>query len=90
MLYADIAAKLVKTDMSLKRIAARKGKEAIISYVLDATGLGAPICKLVEKAFPLADIKRVYIIRGINTTEGSSYNEYHVPAATHFGIDGSV
>jgi hypothetical protein len=79
MLYTDIAAKLVKTDMSQKRIAAEKGKEAIISYVLDTTGLEAPICELVEKARPLADIKRVYITGGINTTEGSLYNEYHVP-----------
>jgi phage FluMu gp28-like protein len=79
MLYTDIAAKLVKTDESLKRIAAKKGKEAIISYVLDATGLGSPICELVEKALPLADIKQVYITGGINTTEGSAYNEYHVP-----------
>jgi hypothetical protein len=79
MLYTDIAKKLVKTDESLKRIAAEKGKEAIISYVLDATGLGSPTCELVEKALPLADIKRVFITGGINTTEGSEYNEYHVP-----------
>jgi phage FluMu gp28-like protein len=79
MLYTDIATKLVKTNESLKRIASDKGKEAIISYVLDATGLGAPICELVEKALPLADVKRVYITGGINTTEGSEYNEYRVP-----------
>lgn len=79
MLYTDIAAKLVKTDESLKRVAAKKGKEAIISYVLDATGLGAPICELVERELPLADVKRVYLTGGINTIEGSEYNEYHVP-----------
>ena len=79
MLYSGIAAKLVKTDESLKKIAAEKGKEAIISYVLDATGIGAPICELVDSKLPLADVKRVYITGRINTTEGSEYNEYHVP-----------
>lgn len=79
MLFSDIATKLAKTDQRLKEIAAEKHKEAIISYILDASGLGSPICELVEKALPLADIKRVYITGGINTTEGSGYNEYHVP-----------
>lgn len=78
MYYTDIAAKLVKTDDSLKSIAAEKGKEAIITYILDATGLGAPICELVEKALPSADVKRVYITGGINTIK-ADYNEYHVP-----------
>ena len=55
MLYTDIAQKLVTTDESLKRIALEKGKVAAISYVLDATGLGSPICELVEKSLPLAD-----------------------------------
>jgi phage FluMu gp28-like protein len=79
MLYTDIATKLVKTDESLKRIASEKGKEAIISYVLDASGLGSPIVEVVSKKLPYADIKSVYITGGINTTEGSEYNEYHVP-----------
>jgi len=79
MLYSGIAAKLVKTDESLKKIAAEKGKESIISYVLDATGIGTPICELVDSKLPLADVKRVYITGRINTTEGSEYNEYHVP-----------
>ena len=80
MLHTDIASKLLKTDESLKRIAAKKGKQAINTFILDATGLGAPICELVEKVLgPLADMKQVYITGGINTTEGSAYNEYHVP-----------
>ncbi len=79
MYYTDIAAKLAKTDESLKRIAAKKDKEAIITYILDATGLGAPICELVEKVLgPNADVKHVYITGGINTTE-ADFNEYHVP-----------
>jgi len=80
MLYTDIASKLVKTDESLKRIAAKRGKQASNTFILDATGLGAPICELVEKKLgPLADVKRVYLTGGINTTVGSEYNEYHVP-----------
>ena len=84
MLYTDIAKKLVKTDESLKRIAAEKGKEAIISYVLDATGLGSPTCELVEKASPLADIKRVFITGGINTTEGSGTMNITFPRVNSF------
>jgi phage FluMu gp28-like protein len=80
MYYSDISAKLAKTDESLKRIAAKKGKKASNTFILDATGLGAPICELVEKKLGSnADLKRVYITGGINTTEGSEYNEYHVP-----------
>lgn len=78
--FSDIADKLAKTDESLKRIAAKQGKTASNTFILDATGLGAPICEIVSnKLGPNADLKRVYITGGINTTEGSEYNEYHVP-----------
>lgn len=79
MLYSDIATKLAKTDERLKQIAADRKKEAIISYVVDSTGIGGPITDIIEQRLPLADIKRVYITGGINVTEGSEYNEYHVP-----------
>ena len=79
MLYTDIASKLAELDEQLKEIAAKQEKTAIVQYALDATGLGGPICELVEKALPLANLKKVYITGGINTTEGSTRNEYHVP-----------
>jgi hypothetical protein len=68
------------------------GKQAITTFILDATGLGAPICELVEKVLgPLADIKRVYITGGINTTEGSEYKRIsRSERPTYFGIDGRL
>jgi hypothetical protein len=92
MLYTDIASKLLKTDESLKRIAAKKGKQAINTFILDATGLGSPICELVEKVLgPFADIKRVYITGGINTTEGSEYKRIsRSERPTYFGIGGRL
>lgn len=79
MLYTDIAHKLANMDTQLKAIAAKQRKTALVHYNLDATGLGGPICEVVSEQLPLADIKRVYITGGINTTEGADYNEYHVP-----------
>jgi hypothetical protein len=69
---------LGKTDESLKRIARRRVRKQ--DFVCTRRHrIRSSNLQLVEKSLPLADIKRVYIAGGINTTEGSGYNEYHVP-----------
>jgi hypothetical protein len=80
MLYTDISNKLAAMDKQLKAIAAAQGKEAIITYILDSTGIGGPITETVAKQLPYAKILKVYITGGISTTtaQDDPY-EYHVP-----------
>jgi hypothetical protein len=80
MLYTDIASKLQSMDMQIRELAAKQEKEAVITYILDSTGLGGPICELVEEKLPLADIRRVYITGGINVNIAhDDPHEYHWP-----------
>jgi hypothetical protein len=77
MLYTDVATSLSKMDDQLKAHAVKQGKRAMITYALDATGVGESVAELVEKAMPLADIKKVYLTGGIRAT--TEYDEIRLP-----------
>jgi hypothetical protein len=87
--YATIAKKLVEGVQGLAMAADEEHKRPEIILTLDATGIGTPICELVEKAFEasgtLPTINRVFITGGTNVTEGDwgpMFREYHVPKVT--------
>jgi hypothetical protein len=80
MLYTDISTKLATLDRQLKALAAKEGKEAIVTYVCDATGIGGPILEVVSKKLPYARIMKAYITGGINTTYAPEDPwEFHIP-----------
>jgi hypothetical protein len=80
MLYTDISSKLASLDKQLQQLAAREDKEAIITYVLDATGIGGPVAEVVCKRLPYARIMKAYITGGISTTYSPEDAwEVHIP-----------
>jgi hypothetical protein len=83
MIYSDIATKLVKVMQGLQAEAAKNERHAMIEFAIDATGLGSPICDIIQDTFEkkgmYPTLNRVYLTGGINTTEGAEYLEYHVP-----------
>ena len=80
MLYTDIANKLAAMDKQLRALAEKQDKVAIITYILDATGIGGPITETVAKQLPDAKMLKVYITGGISTsTAPDDPYEYHVP-----------
>jgi hypothetical protein len=80
MLYTDISTKLETLDRQLKQLASQEGKEAIVTYILDSTGIGGPITEVVSKKLPYAKIIKLYITGGINTSVAPEDPwEYHVP-----------
>ncbi|MEI7827661.1 MAG: hypothetical protein WCI87_07715 [Euryarchaeota archaeon] len=79
MLYTDIATTLKKMDAQLQTHAAKKGKKAVITWVLDCGGVGEGVAEMVEKAMPGAQIIKVYLTGGVNPT--IDRREVHLPKA---------
>lgn len=80
MLYSDVATQLARLDVFLKAKAVEEHKKDAITWVLDASGVGEGVSELVEKAMPLADLKKVYITGGLKPTYAAdNYNEIHLP-----------
>ena len=80
MLYTDISTKLANLDRQLSQLAAQEGKEAIVTYVLDSTGIGGPVAEVVCKKLPYARIMKAYITGGIATTYSPEDPwEVHIP-----------
>ena len=78
MLYTDVASQLARMHDQLKAHAVKQGKIAMITYALDATGVGESVAELVEKALPGQEIKKIYLTGGINVNV-ENYHEIHLP-----------
>jgi hypothetical protein len=80
MLYSDVAKQIARLDDMLKDKAIELRKKDSITWVLDTTGVGEGVAELIEKAMPLADLKKVYITGGLKASYAhDNYNEIHLP-----------
>ena len=77
--YTNISAMLARIDTQLRAIAKGAGKEADITWAVDASGVGEGVCELIEQAMPLSDIYRVYITGGINATIAYQNRQVRLP-----------
>ena len=77
--YIEVAKALKKMDQQLQGYAAAKGKEAVITWICDCTGVGEGVADILEKVMPESDIVKCYITGGISPTIDFEMREVRLP-----------
>ena len=63
----------------LRAYAEGAGKEADITWAVDATGVGDGVCEIISSKIPLIDIYCVYLTGGINANIGYKNRQIRLP-----------
>ena len=63
----------------LRAYAEGAGKEADITWAVDATGVGDGVCEIISSKIPLTDIYLVYLTGGINANIGYKNRQIRLP-----------
>jgi hypothetical protein len=77
--YSSIAKQLKKLDTKLRLRAAKQEKSLMLTYLVDAGGVGNAAVELCEVELPNADIYRCFITGGLHATVDSREREIRIP-----------